>query len=659
MRYRSEIDGLRAVAVLPVILFHAGMPGFGGGFVGVDIFFVISGFLITGILIDELQRGDWSILRFYERRARRILPALFVVSMACLPFAWRWMAAPEFEEFSKSLIAVALFVSNIWFWRSDDYFASAAELKPLLHTWSLAVEEQFYLVFPLLLLILWRFGRRASVISLAGLAVASLLLAEWGSRNAPMANFYLAPARGWELLTGSLCAFVVARRGLRQSDPLAYAGLAMIAFAVFGYDETIPTPSLYLLVPVLGTALVLLFAGGTGRAARLLSARALVAVGLISYSLYLWHQPLFAFARIRSIGTPSPWLMAGLVVLCFALAWATWRFVEQPFRGRAGRAQVSRTGIFVLSGLAGAVMLAVGGAGTWSQGFPSRFQIDPLVQADLSERRLQAECFDRSDFCRVGASDASALTLAALGDSHALSYFGPLDAWGKRHGVRVLLNGISGCPPLVDTFVLRKDEKRQLCAERNAAFLNAAAREADAVLLIARWSYYGFGDITGKTLSIGRTFDVTEDPQASLDVFWSKVDETLAAFSAQGLPVLVVGQPPLQKVDPNDVFQRASRAGGDADAVSAALSVGLDEHLANYGPLQDRLRAIVAKIQSPRVGIVDIAPQLCDPVCQIARGGRSMYFDDDHLSGHGAETVLPFILEAVATLSGRQAFAAE
>jgi peptidoglycan/LPS O-acetylase OafA/YrhL len=211
MDYRREIDGLRALAVLPVILFHAGFDSFSGGFVGVDVFFVISGYLITTIILAELEQGKFSIVNFYERRARRILPALFLVMLVCLPFAWLWLLPIDMKDFSRSLIAVSVFVSNILFWRESGYFDTATELKPLLHTWSLAVEEQFYVVFPLLLILLWRLGRRWILVTLGLAFFASLALSEWATYANRSAAFYLLPTRGWELLLGAFAAFYLSK----------------------------------------------------------------------------------------------------------------------------------------------------------------------------------------------------------------------------------------------------------------------------------------------------------------------------------------------------------------------------------------------------------------------------------------------------------------
>lgn len=376
MQYRREIDGLRAVAVIPVILFHAGFTIFSGGYVGVDIFFVISGYLITSIIISELEQGKFSILRFYERRARRILPALFFVMLSCIPFAWMWMLPAQFKDFSQSLVAVTVFASNILFWRESGYFAAASEEKPLLHTWSLAVEEQYYMLFPIFLILLWRFGRSPVFYSIIVISIISLLLSEWGWRNKPTANFYLAPTRAWELLAGSICAFLQYGKMQKSNNALSAFGLALILFAIFVYDKSTPFPSAYALAPVLGTALIIMYGARETWVARLLSLKGFVGIGLISYSAYLWHQPLFAFARIRSIYMPEQWLMLLLAVASLVLAYFSWRYVEQPFRIKG---RFSRTRVFQFSALATMLMLSLGFIGHAENGFADSGYQQPIL----------------------------------------------------------------------------------------------------------------------------------------------------------------------------------------------------------------------------------------------------------------------------------------
>lgn len=337
MRYRPEIDGLRAVAVIPVILFHAGFQLFGGGFVGVDIFFVISGYLITTILLEDLEAGQFSILNFYERRARRILPALFLVLALCLPFAWLWLMPDDLSEFSQSVMAVVGFVSNLFFWQTSDYFDTATELKPLLHTWSLAVEEQFYVLFPLFLVCVWRWKRTSVVTLLAIVSLLSLALAQYSASTHPVAAFFLLPTRGWELVMGALIAFYLKDKDrndwpLVLNQVLSLVGLGLVAFGVLALDKDSPFPSVYALAPTMGAGLIILCALPETFVGRLLGSRVCVGVGLVSYSAYLWHQPLLSFVRHRSLTEPNNGVLMGLVVLTFGLAYLTWRYIETPFR---------------------------------------------------------------------------------------------------------------------------------------------------------------------------------------------------------------------------------------------------------------------------------------------------------------------------------------
>lgn len=390
INYRKEIDGLRAIAVVSVILFHAGFEVFAGGFVGVDIFFVISGFLISLILINELQGGTFSIVSFYERRARRIMPALLVVMLVCLPLAWFLFSPPDMKNFAENVVAVVVFASNILFWRSAGYFDSDAELKPLLHTWSLSVEEQFYIFFPLVLWLCWRFARRWLPLVLGVILVVSLLAAQKLAPIAASANFFLLPTRAWELLIGSLCALYVARDsytppGGKLADLASAVGVAAMLCSIFAFDKNTPFPSFYALVPTVGAALVILFATQQTFVGRhILGNRLAVWIGLVSYSAYLWHQPLFAFARYGSANGLAAWELCALTVVSFALGYVSWKYVETPFRVKS---KVSRQQVFSLVGVASSLFLALGLAGHFSSGFVDR--LDPKAAAYLAHFDLR------------------------------------------------------------------------------------------------------------------------------------------------------------------------------------------------------------------------------------------------------------------------------
>lgn len=374
MRYRPEIDGLRAVAVLPVIFFHAGSQAFSGGYVGVDVFFVISGYLITSIILGEQERGAFSILNFYERRARRILPALLLVVAACIPLAWIILLPSDLISFSQSLVSVATFVSNVFFWNERGYFSTATELKPLVHTWSLAIEEQYYVFFPIVLVLFAARWRRALVPVFVLAGISSLALCIWLTRVHIDSAFYLLPTRFWELLAGSLLAIHHHRHGasglsIRQRTVLEALGLGLILFAIFGFDSRTAFPGYAALAPVVGTVLVIAGSGSDTALGRLLSTKLLVGVGLLSYSAYLWHQPLFAFARHIYL-EPSWILLLALMGVTFVLAYLSWRFVEAPFRDRSNW---SRKGIFAFS-LAGLFGVFIAGTVGWANdGFMGRY----------------------------------------------------------------------------------------------------------------------------------------------------------------------------------------------------------------------------------------------------------------------------------------------
>jgi peptidoglycan/LPS O-acetylase OafA/YrhL len=331
MKYRAEIDGLRALAVVPVVFFHAGFEPFSAGFIGVDIFFVISGYLITSLLIADLKNGCLSLSDFYERRARRLLPALFLVMTVCIPFSWVLMSPNQMKDFCQSLVAVSVFSANILFYEESGYFDALSEEKPLLHTWSLAVEEQYYLIFPVLLLITWRSSETRALWVLILLSSISFGLSEWAWRNQPSMNFYFIFTRAWEIFAGSLAAFVVQQRGVKANNTLSVIGIFLIALAFIVYDDTTPFPSVFTLVPVIGVVLLIMYAEKKTFVAQILGSKLFVGVGLISYSAYLWHQPLFAFARIKLHEAPSVLSMLMLSLLSFVLAYLSWHLLRNRF----------------------------------------------------------------------------------------------------------------------------------------------------------------------------------------------------------------------------------------------------------------------------------------------------------------------------------------
>ena len=448
MKYRAEIDGLRALAVLPVILFHAGFEWFSGGFVGVDVFFVISGYLITTIIISEMAEGKFSIINFYERRARRILPALFFVMLACLPFAWLWLTPNDLKDFGQGLVAVSTFSSNILFWWESGYFDTAAELKPLLHTWSLAVEEQYYILFPIFLMLTWRLGIKWVLLLLSIVFFISLGLAVWGTQYATHPKiipgaFFLLPTRGWELLVGVFAAFYLKYNTHLKShilnQALSLLGFGMIVSSIIVFNGKTPFPSLYALIPAIGTALLILCAVPKTFVHRLLSLKFIVGIGLISYSAYLWHQPLLAFARHRFLGDVSELILITLCLASLIMAWFSWRYVEGPFRNRK---RFNRKAIFRLSAIGILLFSTIGLTVHLTDGLERLKYLSHSKEErriyDIIKLNTNYDMYDRmySSNCKLWAKDVGDLSSAEF-DKCSKLFGGPLVVLGDSHAMNI------------------------------------------------------------------------------------------------------------------------------------------------------------------------------------------------------------------------------
>jgi len=656
LAYRRDIDGLRAVAIIPVVLYHAGIPGFSGGFVGVDVFFVISGFLMASLISGEIARGEFSLIRFYERRIRRIFPALFAALAASFIAAW-WLLMPaEFAYFARSLKAAALFTSNIQFEKESGYFDIGAQMKPLLHTWSLAVEEQFYILFPLLLLIINRFARRHAIFLLAGLLAVSFAASTWMLFRSQADAFYLLQFRAWELLLGALFAFKtipVPRQPIVRTG-LAFSGLLLIAAAIFGFSDQTLFPGPAALLPCMGAGLIIHARDEIGPASRILRSKAMVGVGLISYSLYLWHWPIIVFSRELSGKELS--LPQGALIVLASLVFAvlSWRFVEQPFRGHSTR--VKRWSLFAG---AAAVMVAAVGLGDYiahHSGLPGRLPADvqKVYAATYDESRFGVPpCFAESaktgpsvtdihagKLCPLGAENSGKPSFVVWGDSHSGAMAPAIDAAARQAGMQGLFAGHSSCPPLPGVKLTPRGDTERCGAFNSAVRDLVTSQHIPLVFLVAYWPKYVHD---AEMPNEGPYFDASvppplEDRSASVV---QTLDGLLADLTKEGTKVVLV----------SDVPEMGHYM---PEAIAKAMMRGTSTEVAppfDYIEKRQALSHAILSRLAAKYGdtIVDPLPSICNNGrCDAVRNGLPLYKDADHLTATFATTLSPLYLPVLS-----------
>lgn len=456
-KYRPDIDGLRAIAVLSVIGFHA--FGVSGGFTGVDIFFVISGFLISTIIFENLEKNSFSFSEFYQRRIRRIFPSLLLVLLACLIVGWFTLFADEYQELGKHVVSGAGFISNLVLWSESGYFDGAAEKKPLLHLWSLGVEEQFYVFWPILAYFLWRF-RQYFLLLILGLIGISFFLNVWFIHQNGVATFYSPLTRFWELLLGSCLAYLMLYRQAfiarinTYPNTVGAIGFVLILGAIALFTKNLAFPGWWAVIPVLGACLLIVSGQGSWVGRNLFSNKVLVWFGLISFPLYLWHWPLLVFAKM--LGNDSRLMIKIAMALAIFLAWLSYRYVEKPIR--YGKNQKRNTILLIL----GMCLLAIGGSSIYLAGGVTSRIDDGQGGKLAAQYRSQLEwpetynssaaCrakYGADQYCLVG-DDSKPPTVALIGDSHANHFYPGLNKYYQEHGGNLILLGSGGCPPFFD-----------------------------------------------------------------------------------------------------------------------------------------------------------------------------------------------------------------
>lgn len=635
-QYRVTVDGLRGVAVLAVLGFHAFPELVAGGYVGVDVFFVISGYLITSILARELQLGVFSYAAFYWRRVRRLFPALAIVLAVTLVLGGILLLPDELTRLGKHTVAAAAFLANIAFWRESGYFDTDAEFKPLLHLWSLGIEEQFYLIWPAILVMLWR--RRASLwIVVSALVLASLASCLLLAYVSPVGNFYSPVSRFWELGAGCLLA-LVRERGhpdrvaalLRVRLPpaaiewLPWFGIGLIAISIFGFDSTTTFPGWPTLLPVIGTLLLLMSPDHAWLQRRVMGSRPLGYIGLISYALYLWHWPLLSFANILGSGTPPTALRWSLLAISFVLAALTYRFVELPIRKRKSPGVNNQlVAATAAAGMAGFIVYV-------GSGFPQRYPVD--VQALRHDLRVDRTCLarlnndPRINYCRT--TSALPPDIVVLGDSRAQAvYEGAKSFLPSQHSLMLL--GRGGCPPVLNVRVRGYDPNERECEDVWRTLVRYVQRAAPRVVVVVGNGSFLLTDPKIRVMRSGATF--AEPKEAVVE---SGIRALLAALTKVST-VIYLKEFPAFHTEPA-CFLRAWRL----PTTRCAPERRRARVEAEIAPFDAVLRRAQARF--PDVRFLDTLNVLCSSeVCsQRPAGLPILYSDNKHLSPAGGRLLV-------------------
>jgi len=641
LAYRPEIDGLRAIAVLAVVFYHAGL-GCPGGYVGVDVFFVISGFLITSLILRDFKNGSFSLVEFWERRARRILPAISVCVAVTLLAGWFLLLPADLEKLAASALAQCGFVANIYFWRTTNYFGGENIEKPLLHTWSLAVEEQFYFILPIVLLFIFAIPSLRKPRVLVGIFIAMFVVSfgvsVWGVKNQPHATFFLLPTRAWELLCGSLVAALpLSRLSSRWLvEGVSWLGVAGIALPIAFYSESTQFPGLAALPPCLGTAAIL-WVNRPGlqatTSAQLLSLSPVRFIGLISYSLYLWHWPILAFAnywKTREFSTEFRWLLIGASLILAALSW---RWIETPFRRR----QICQTqkGIFTFTGVATAGLLIFSGWLVMGKGMPNRLPADARAMLDAADRRALAregpnakpefptpDVILSGDLPEIGDLSKASTTPDFLvwGDSHAKVALPAFDAFAKENHLLGKSLVVYSTPPLFAD--ARKLKFAALNAESiaDAAIEYVSSRKIKDVYLVGYWALY--------QRVMGSKY------------LESAISETISRLQKTGAKVWVIQDVPSYDVDILKLLIRDKFPGWPGSFTSAGT---VSAHIEKNSVLYE------LAAQNKGAAFLDPAPLMLAPKGQgyrISESGVPFYYDANHLTSRGALTFLLPLLKS-------------
>ena len=646
MSYRKDIDGLRAIAVLSVIFYHLGFPFISGGFIGVDIFFVISGFLITQSIQNDLDRGIFTIKHFYIKRIRRIIPLLFFVTMTTLGASFFILGVEALKEFALSLISVSIFSSNIFFWQNINYFSVSAELKPLLHTWSLGIEEQFYIFFPLFMIwtASWRSKRVFIATAIFTLLSFSLCLSPFGASHI-QANFFLPITRFWELFMGVLLALFLNKREFysnkKLDNILGLLGLGFIIAPLLLLDYNTLFPSINAFYPVLGAVLII-YSGERGESflVPILSNKIVRYIGLISFSLYLWHWVIIAFAKNMVIGEFSLKLQLFMLLLTFALSALSYRFIEEPFR----RKKELKEFLQLKQGFMALMVMFLSGVALFiflTFAYPDKRPHHNEINCFKTEATMQSV-----EECTFGDKNASD-TIVFYGDSHLSALYPAFEKFAKEHHKKGIAIALSGCAPLFDIF--REDgignsiNCSGVYSKNIEKFLKNNAKDISHLYMVARWGIYERGYHLNGRLQKATHF--ISDKQTS-----SKTAKQSAKVLKRGIEH-TVDKIAKEWAIPMTIFKSVPELHGDIG--KRGIAPVLKEEYLKQLAYTDGIFEILEK----RKNIEVVSPlEIFCPTdsCLMFRGKEPLYRDDNHVNYEGAMMLYPLLEKSLKNMKGKK-----
>ncbi len=674
--YKPQIDGLRALAVLPVIFFHAGFQYFKGGFVGVDVFFVISGYLITRIIIKDINKKKFSLINFYKRRARRILPVLYFIILFSIPFAIFIMSKEQLHFYSEQIISVLIFISNFFFWDNTGYFNQNSDLQPLLHTWSLSVEEQFYIVFPVIILFLSNFFKNKVVIFIIFISLISLAISQIGGNfkiqnislqypffNLPFdlfwqagaANFYLPFGRIWELMLGSLIAILIKKEISKKTyveNIFSLAGFGMIVLSIIFFSENLLYPSLFTLLPCIGTGLIIVYTNDKTFLYKLLTFKPIVFLGLVSYSLYLWHQPILALNRIQFGYNLNFFHTLILLIISFFLSIFTWKFIEQPFRDKT---IINDNKFLKILLLTFSTITLISCLIYFDKIKSKRFEIPNRIQSSMMMADYKG-CLDIEEahldnqkkwYCELGEKNAK-ISFAIIGDSHALAMKPGFDIGAKEIGQRGIMAGFSGCPGLLGIQSIRNDIQKRNCKKLAEKFYDfVKEKKIKKLFLISRWTYYTDGEYHGKNFQhITNKNNLFQSKKNSRYSFQYGLENTIKKFEKLNVKVNFVKQVPLQHFSAKFQYENSyDRSKNKVDMLKLRdSSINKFTSLKLQGFVTKELNSLKSKGYD--FNIIDLHNFFCDDEkCLVGNEDFSYYADENHLSIKGSISTKNFIKE--------------